>query len=59
MEELKQALLNELAHVTEIFFDDLGNWFINKTDKSLNVKTRDEILNEKKRVKKIEEPTAE
>jgi hypothetical protein len=59
MEELKQALLNELAHVTEIFFDDLGNWFINKGDGSRVVKTRDEILNEKKRVKKIEEPTAE
>ena len=57
MDELKQALLNELAHVTEVFFDDLGNWFINKTESALTVKTRDEILKEKKKVNKIEEPT--
>ena len=51
MEELKEALLNDLIHVTEVFFDEAGNWFINKTKDVVTSKLRSEILEEKKKVK--------
>jgi len=57
MDELKQALVNELIHVETIFFDSVGNWFINKTKDALESKSRDEIL-ETKKVKTLK-PTAE
>jgi hypothetical protein len=58
MDDLKQALLNELKHVTTIFFDDLGNWFVNNHKNVLESKSRDEILKTTKKVKTLE-PTAE
>ena len=58
MEELKQALKNELIHVEQIFFDALGNWFINKTNDTLESKSREEILKQTKKVKTLE-PAAE
>ena len=46
--KLKTALENELSHVVEIFFDEVGNWFIHKTVSTVTSLSRDEILKVKK-----------
>jgi len=51
MEDLKRALTEELIHVTEVFFDEEGNWFIHKTKECVESKLRQEILKEKRTVK--------
>jgi hypothetical protein len=50
MEELKQALRNELKHVTVVHFDKHDNWYLHKVPSSVKTMTREEILGEVKEV---------
>lgn len=58
MNELKEALKNELKHVDAVYF--VGkDWFIKKPNVKHEVKTRAEILGEKEPKKKEKETETE
>lgn len=47
MDELKQALQNELSHVKTVWFDQHDNWYLHKVPSALREMSREEILGEK------------